>query len=521
MSALVHQTAATGQQILANLARFADQPAIADGTVSWTYREVGEATARMIAVFKGLGLRAGNALAILASNRAEVLPSMLAANLMGMRYTPLHPLASTEDLSYIVADAEIDVLIVEPEKFGERGRAIRSGVSTLRHLLSFGPMEGGVDIREAARRVEPAPLKDESDPAGIAAVVYTGGTTGRSRGVMHTHRSVQVASLLMTADWDWPTQTRFLAVTPVSHSAGSMLRPIMFRGGYTRLMQGFDAERFCRTVEEERITCTLLVPTLLYALLDHPARKKYDLSSLQTIIYGAAPMSPVRLREAIEVFGPVFVQLYGQTEAPQCIATLRKSDHSLQRPERLESCGLPGPGVEVKLLDADMKEVASGEPGEICVRGPIVMEGYWKQPEATAEVFRGGWLHTGDVARRDADGYLKIIDRTKDLIISGGFNIYPREVEDALQSHPEVASAAVIGVPDAKWGEAVTAFVVLKPNAVSGEAALQAHVKDKRGAPWAPKTIHLVDSLPVTGLGKIDRKALRAKFWPSDGRQVS
>lgn len=521
MSAQVHSTAAMGQQILTNLARFAEQPAIADGTVSWTYREVGEATARMIAVFKSLGLRAGSALAILASNRAEVLPAMLAANLMGMRYTPLHPLASAEDLAHIVADAEIDVLIVEAEKFADRGKAIRAGVATLRHLLSFGPMADVVDIRDAASCIAPAPLIDESDPSAVAAVVYTGGTTGRSKGVMHTHRAIQAASLLMTSDWDWPEQTRFLAVTPVSHSAGSMLRPIMLRGGYTRLMQGFDAERFCRTVEEERITFAMLVPTLLYALLDHPARKKYDLSSLQTVVYGAAPMSPQRLREAIAVFGPIFVQFYGQTEAPQCVATLRKIDHSLQRPERLESCGLPCPGIEVRLFDAQMKEVAPGEPGEICVRGPIVMEGYWKQPEATAEAFRGGWLHTGDVARRDADGYLKIIDRTKDLIISGGFNIYPREVEEALQSHPDVAGAAVIGVPDAKWGEAVTAFVVMKPGATSKEAALQAYVKEKRGAPWSPKTIHLVESLPVTGLGKVDRKALRAKFWPSDGRQVS
>ena len=305
----LHQTATTGQQILVNLARFAEQPAIADGSVSWTYREVAEATSRMIAVFKSLGLRSGDALAILASNRAEVLPAMLAANLMGMRYTPLHPLASTEDLSFIVADAQIDVLIVEPEKFGERGTAIRTGVATLRHLLSFGPMNGAVDIRDAALRTEPAPLLDESDAAGIAAVVYTGGTTGRSKGVVHTHRSIQAASLLMTSDWDWPAQVRFLAVTPVSHSAGSMLRPIMLRGGYTRLMQGFDVERFCRTVEQERITCTLLVPTLLYALLDFPGRTNYDLSSLQTVVYGAAPMSPARLREAIEVFGPIFVQL--------------------------------------------------------------------------------------------------------------------------------------------------------------------------------------------------------------------
>jgi fatty-acyl-CoA synthase len=249
--------------------------------------------------------------------------------------------------------------------------------------------------------------------------------------------------------------------------------------------------------------------------------KQFDLSSLQMVVYGAAPMSPDRLKQAIDVFGPIFVQLYGQTEAPNCIATMRKIDHDPAKPGRLSACGLPCPGVEVKLLDPQMKEVAVGEPGEICVRSPLVMEGYWKRPEATEEAFRGGWLHTGDVATRDADGFLTIVDRTKDLIITGGFNIYPREVEDALLSHPDISAAAVIGVPDPKWGEAVTAFVVLRPGAEANEAALQAHVKTKRGAPWSPKAVHFIDAVPVTGLGKIDRKALRAKFWTEEGRQVS
>jgi fatty-acyl-CoA synthase len=221
------------------------------------------------------------------------------------------------------------------------------------------------------------------------------------------------------------------------------------------------------------------------------------------------------------MFGPIFVQLYGQTEAPNCIATMRKIDHDASKPGRLSSCGLPCPGVDVKLLDREMKEVSVGEPGEICVRSPLVMEGYWKRPDATEEAFQGGWLHTGDVATRDAEGFITIVDRTKDMIISGGFNIYPREVEDALLSHPSVSSAAVIGVPDDKWGEAVTAFVVV-PSGISVSAEeLQAHVKARRGAPWSPKTVHFVDRVPVTGLGKIDRKALRAQFWKGDGRQVS
>lgn len=521
MTNALHQMASGGSQMLTNLARYAKEPAISDGSINWTYRELYDAAAKIMTAFKALGLRNGDGLAILAGNRADVLAVTVAANLMGLRYTSLHPLAAEDDHAFIVDDAEIGALLVEPSKYGERGLAIQKRCPKLKHLLSFGSMAGATDLQAAAEKAKPHPLVDECDPSGLAAIIYTGGTTGRSKGAMHTHRSIQMAQLLMASDWDWPAQTRFLATTPISHAAGGMLRPVMFRGGYTRLIQGFSPETFCRTVQDERITSTLLVPTLIYALLDYPDLKTFDLSSLQMIVYGAAPMSPDRLRQALKVFGPIFVQLYGQTEAPNCIATLRKIDHDPDHPTRLGSCGLPCPGVEVKLFDADMKEVPIGSPGEICVRSPLVMEGYWKRPDATEEAFRGGWLHTGDVAIKDEDGFLTIVDRTKDMIISGGFNIYPREVEDALLSHDCVSAAAVIGVPDPKWGEAVTAFIVLRPGQAVDAATLQAHVREKRGAPWSPKAVHFVKSIPVTGLGKIDRKALRAQFWKDSGRQVS
>jgi fatty-acyl-CoA synthase len=232
-------------------------------------------------------------------------------------------------------------------------------------------------------------------------------------------------------------------------------------------------------------------------------------------------MSPDRLLEGLEIFGNVFVQMYGQTEAPQTITTLRKVDHDPRFPRRLGSCGRPHPLVDVKLFDLEMREVGVAEPGEICVRGALVMNGYWKRPDATEEALRGGWLHTGDVAVKDDDGYFYIVDRTKDMIISGGVNIYPREVEDALMSHGAVASAAAIGVPDDKWGEAVKAFVVLKSGANVDFEALHAHVKEKRGGPWAPKSIEFVAQIAVTGLGKVDRKALRAPYWAGRTRGVA
>jgi fatty-acyl-CoA synthase len=504
------------------VARYGDRPALADGTVRWTYREFGDAVGRFISVFRALGLKKGDALAVLSGNRAESWAAISAAMVMGLRYTPLHPLAAEDDHAFIVEDAEIDALIVEAGKFAPRGMAIRDRVPGLRFLLSFGAVDGARDLLAELARVAPAPLIDDSEVGAIAWLAYTGGTTGRSKGVMLPHRAIMAMSLAIYSDWDWPAEIRYLAATPISHAAGVTLFPVMMRGGFSRLVQGFDAKTYCQVVHEEKITATFLVPTLIYALIDAPdLRAAYDTSSLQTIVYGAAPMSPDRLREGIKIFGNVFVQLYGQTEAPQVITTMRKIDHDDSRPGRLGSCGRANPMLDVKLFDADMREVKTGEPGEICVRGSLVMDGYWKRPEAIAEAFKGDWLHTGDVAVKDEEGYFYIVDRTKDMIISGGFNIYPREVEDALMAHPAVASAAVIGIPDERWGEAVKAFVVLRAGAENSAAELQAHVKDKRGAPWSPKSIDFLIEIPVTGLGKIDRKALRAPYWEGRTRGVA
>ena len=511
-----------GSLIVSAIARHGDSPALADGTVRWSYREFGDVVARFITLFRSIGLKKGDALCVLSGNRADAWAAISACMVMGLRYTPLHPMAAEDDHAFIVEDAEIDALIVEAGKFAARGLAIQARVPGLKHLLSFGALEGARDLLAELPDAVPAPLVDDSAFGDTAFLAYTGGTTGRSKGVMLPHRVLVAMSLAIVADWDWPAEIRYLAATPISHAAGITLFPVMLRGGFSRLVQGFEAETYCRAVQEDRITATFLVPTLIYALIDAQAlREKYDLSSLQTIVYGAAPMSPDRLREGIAIFGNVFVQLYGQTEAPQIITTMRKIDHDDTRPGRLGSCGRANAMVEVKLFDAEMREVATGEPGEICVRGSLVMDGYWKRPEATEEALRGGWLHTGDVAVKDADGYFYIVDRTKDMIISGGFNIYPREVEDALMAHPAVASAAVIGIPDDKWGEAVKAFVVLKPGANNSAAELQAHVKDKRGAPWSPKTIDFLAEIPVTGLGKLDRKALRAPYWQGRVRGVA
>jgi fatty-acyl-CoA synthase len=517
-----HWGGTLGSVLIDALARFRERPAIADGRINWSYDELGQAIGRFIAVFKSMGLRRGSTLSILSANRAESWAAICAAMIMGVRYTPLHPLASEDDHIFIVEDAEIDLLIVDPDRYADKGRTIASRARNLKSLASLGPMDSAIDLLDEMRKVAPEPLVDESDFGGIAWLAYTGGTSGRPKGVMLTHRSFVMMSLLLIADWDWPEHIRFAAVTPISHAAGVTIFPIMCRGGFTRLIDGFEPQSFCQVVQEQRINTTFLVPTIIYKLLDYLAvHTEYDLSSLQTIVYGAAPMSPSRLQQGMDLIGPVFVQMYGQTESPQCIMTLRKSDHDLSRPHRLGSCGRPAPSLTVKLFDENMKEVEVGEPGEVCVRGPLVMDGYWKREDATREAFRGGWLHTGDVATRDEDGYFYLVDRTKDVIITGGFNVYPREVEDAIAEHPAVAAVAVIGIPDPKWGEAVKAFIVVREGASIDDKQIQGHVKSRRGGPWVPKSVEIVAAIPMTSLGKIDRKALKAPFWSDRQRGIA
>jgi fatty-acyl-CoA synthase len=265
----------------------------------------------------------------------------------------------------------------------------------------------------------------------------------------------------------------------------------------------------------------MLVPTMIYVLLDHAHLSGADLSSLEVLYYGAAAMSPSRLEEGITRLGPIFFQFYGQAECPMTITVLRKEEHTVGDPQRLASCGRPVPWLDVALLDEDGQTVADGEPGEICVRGPLVMKEYLNKPEQTAEAFKFGWLHTGDVARADEEGFLTIVDRKKDMIVTGGFNIFPRELEDVLSSHPGVSAAAVIGVPDEKWGEAVKAVVVRRPGAEVAESELIAMVKERKGSIAAPKSVDFVDAIPLSPLGKPDKKSLRARYWEGAGRMVN
>jgi fatty-acyl-CoA synthase len=326
--------------------------------------------------------------------------------------------------------------------------------------------------------------------------------------------------LTVLADFQLPACPRYLAVSPISHGSGMMVVPTLLRGGTVFLHAGFDPEHFLRTIATERINLCFGVPTMIYALLDHPALDSIDLSSLETFLYAAAPISPTRLAECLERIGPVFTQYYAQTESGGMGTVLTKQDHDLSHPERLASCGQSVSSVRLQLQDDTGSEVAVGKTGEICLRGASLMTGYWNQSALTAEALRDGWLHTGDMATRDGDGFLTIVDRKKDMIVSGGFNVFPREVEDILASVPAVAMCAVIGVPDERWGETVKAVVVRKPGADVTAEALIALVRERKGPVYAPKSVEFVDTLPLTAVGKADKKTLRAQYWGGQERFV-
>ncbi|MBC7726809.1 MAG: AMP-binding protein [Microbacteriaceae bacterium] len=530
MNDKLYDNCSVGDLVVSALARGGDRVAFICDDTRWTYRQLGAMVSQVIQALQARGLQRGDAVATLSGNRPEAFLITAASYVMGLRLTWMNPTSSEDDHAYILEDSGVRTLFVDPVGFSDRARVLARRVPAVTGLMSFGPNDGfGEDLLAAAAVHTPARLVPQAEADDVCVLIYTGGTTGKPKGVMHTHR-VQVTMILTEmADWDWPADIRFLALTPITHASGAMIMPVLLKSGTYAMTQGFTAEKFVHLVETHRITATFLVPTMVYVLLDSPARQGADLSSLKLIIYGASPMSPTRLVEGMQVFGPVFMQLYAQSEAPNTVTVLHQHEHDpVNHPERLASCGTPCVGTQVRLLDDDGQEVADGAVGETCVRGPLVMKGYWNKPEETAQALRHGWLYTGDMARRDADGYLYIVDRSKDMIISGGFNVYPREVEDTLSQHPAVAAAAVVGVPDAKWGEAVRALVVLRAvmvgdapaDPVALAAELMAWVRERKGAVQTPKAIDFVDALPMTGLGKLDKKAIRARFWQGQQRAV-
>jgi fatty-acyl-CoA synthase len=457
--------------------------------------------------------------AFLTTNRADTWCAGVAAQLSRLAITWLHPLGSLEDQLFQIEDSEAQVLVIDANAFGDRGGELATKAPGLKTVFTLGPSNYAIDLLAAIENIGTVSPRCLAGPDDVATLNYTGGTTGRSKGALRYHREYGGFASAILSDFEFPETPRYLTVAPISHVAGTKVLPSLIRGGTVHMLRGFDPDAVFKTIERERINFTLFVPTMIYVLLDHPALDKTDLSSLELLLYGASAMSPSRLVEGIERIGPVFSQLYGQTECYP-ISVLHKADHDPKTPELFLSCGFPTAASDVKILDDDDQEVATGEAGEICVRASHVMAEYWNRPEQTAETLKNGWLHTGDVARADERGYMYILDRKKDMIVSGGFNIFPREVEDVLSQHADVAMVAVVGVPDDKWGEAVTAVIVARQGTRPDADELIALVKARKGSAHAPKHIKFVTELPMTGVGKVDKKVLKAGFWAGRDRMV-
>ena len=386
-------------------------------------------------------------------------------------------------------------------------------------------MEGHLHLQTLIKEHPPEAKKVEIDPEDLVGIYYTGGTTGKPKGVMLSHRAWVYTIIIEMLDLGFGWEEVFLYPTPLTHAGGCLMLPVLLRKGRCVIIDHFDPKLFLETIEKEKVTATFLVPTMIYVLLDYPDLKKYDTTSLRNVIYGASAIAPDRLKQALNTFGPIFSQLFGQTEAPMMISVLSREEHVVEDPERemqiLSSAGRPTFHAQIKIVDDDGNEVKRGDSGEVVVRCANIMTGYFKNPEATAETVKDGWLYTGDIAKQDEEGFLYIVDRKKDMIVSGGFNIFPREIEDVLFEHPAVKGAAAVGVPHKKWGEELKAIVVLhEGKSTTGEELIQ-FVKDRKGSLMAPKTVEFWDEIPLTNLGKVDKKAIRAKFWEGQERMVS
>lgn len=498
------------------LGKYDERPCLYLGGETATYKEVRHKVSQYSQALKELKIEAGTRVALLSENCPEVVFFILAANVAGCCITPLHPKGSFEDHAYILNDAEIEVLVYQPSRYEQRAGELSKVALGTDRFLSFGHSEVGEDYSALASKFSPAPLRaPRIRSEDINNIIYTGGTTGKPKGVVHTYASLAYMTMMQMAEWEIPSRVRFMVVTPLSHAGYTCLVPTLLRGGCLYVPPLFSPDAFFDMVEQHRINATMLVPVMLYTLLDSERAASADMSSMVSIFYGASAISSARLQEAVEKWGKIFAQFYGQTEAPTCFANLRREDHDLDVPGRLECCGRPSPWVHVALLDEDGAEVESGSAGEICVRGPLLMQGYLNKSEQTREAFEGGWLHTGDIGRFDDDGFLYIVGRKKDVIITGGFNVFPREVEDVLSAHADVEQAVVFGLPDERWGEAVNALIKLRPGVTQSDelvSSLIDSVKVAKGSVQAPKAIHFSESIPLTPVGKPDKKQILSKY---------
>jgi acyl-CoA synthetase (AMP-forming)/AMP-acid ligase II len=484
-----------------------------------SFAEVESLSNRIAQVLGGRGLGKGSPVCLLMDNELVSVPTDFGCVKAGLQRTPLNGRLSLDEHRAMIGKIGARTLLYGPSQ-AERAAALKAALPDLA-VHGVGDDQVGPDLLRLARDAPDTDPRLDLDPDDVILALFTSGTTGTLKAVQHTHRSyAAVVHNVLTNLVDPKPGEIMLHAASLIHASGCFVLPYWLRGGVAAILPGFTPASYLEAIERMRPQALSVVPTMLQMLFQTPGIDTADLSSVETIIYGTSPMPRPVLERGLALWGPVFVQYYGQTEAPLAICCMDKAAHAGASPARLLSCGRPSVETELRLVDDEGHDVATGEPGEILLRAPFVMKGYTDAALTAETLLPGGWLRTRDIGRFDADGYLTLVDRTSDMIVTGGYNVYPREVEDVLAGHEAVAQAAVVGLPDDIWGEMVTAFIVLHQGAPAGEAELIAHAHAHLAGYKAPKAVRFVDAIPLSPVGKPLRRALREPFWEGRERRI-
>ena len=507
-----------------------NQPAVLFGDRRLSYRDLELRSNRLAHALRALGLKRGDRVAIVSPNRPEIVEFECALYKLGLVKVALNARLAQAELDDALANAEPAAVAAGPE---HRAMVIAaaSALPGLQHRIAFDPApgdEGAWLDYEALLAAQPdTHLREVMQPDDLAVLHYTSGSTGRLKAAMQTvgNRHASLRKVIMGRMQANQADVLMLC-GPITHASGMFIQPMLYQGATILLLDRFVPAEVLAAIARHKVTMAFMVPAMIHALLAEPTRRQHDLSSLRLLSYGAAPMSPSRIREAWDLFGPVLAQGYGAAETTGGVISLGIADHARaiagDRPELLLACGRPVCESEVEVLDDAGQPVQGDAIGEICVRGPDVFAGYWRAPEQTREVLGAdGWLHTGDLARIDAEGCISIVDRRKEMLVSGGFNVYPREVETVIAQHPAVYEVCVIGVPDDHWGEAVKAVVVLRPGAQASADELMQFCDGRLAGFKRPRSVDFVAQLPKNSNGKLSRKDVREPFWRDRERKVN
>jgi long-chain acyl-CoA synthetase len=485
-----------------------EAPAVSANVFSWSYREFAHRVSSLAGGLAACGLEPGDRVMLCMENCAEFFEMMFACWTAGLCAVPVNARLHPREVEHIARDSRARLMVATPELAG-RLAPLEQSVATLAPIISAATAD------YTALLTRGAPMQPiDTAPTDRAWLFYTSGTTGRPKGAVLSHRNLLFMSHCYYADID-PLDERDtnLHAGPLSHGAGLYALPHILRGGHQVILPHFDVDAIVDTLKRHSRVSMFAAPTMLTRLVHAPAVGDADLRNLRTIFYGGGPMYVADLERALKLFGPRLYQLYGQGESPMTITGLTKRMHTEETHprwhDRLASCGVPRTGVLVRVVDDNDRELPPGEVGEVVTRSDCVMEGYWDNPEASAETLRGGWLHTGDLGSFDEEGLLTLRDRSKDMIISGGSNIYPREIEEVLLRHPDLVEASVVGRPHLEWGEEVVAFVVARPGAEISESALDRLCLDHIARFKRPRYYRFVDSLPKNNYGKVLKTELR------------